>query len=172
MNGDPRPLLRDRPVVQAIKDRIEANHPLAGALIEGVANAAARSDTATTAADAPQVVSDVSAAIASDPVLVNSMNMEPHNQSRVITGSIASAAQAIATFLAGLGAWLGAFGPTLAVSGNGAGKWFALAAMIFGGGSASSSLFALFGRLRKDLPPMTFKIWNPLSWLAPHPQAV
>jgi hypothetical protein len=77
---------RPRPVVDALAARLEENHPLAGAILQGARNAAARKDTEIVAADAPAVAVAVAAAIDANPVAMNSANREPWWQSRIKLG--------------------------------------------------------------------------------------
>lgn len=111
-----------------------------------------------------QAVVQTAETISRNPVVANNTNQERKVESRVVVGTVTSTIQAVATFLTGFSAWLGVFGPTLSL--NGPAKWVSVAVMVFGGGGTATSLFALIGRLRDDLPPMYNRWWNPLSWLA------
>lgn len=75
-----------RPVVEAMKNRISRNHPVAAAILEGVQQAAGRQDTALEPADVPRVVEEVTEAIARSPVAASAMSAEPWWQNRVKVG--------------------------------------------------------------------------------------
>jgi len=157
------------PIIEAARARFRENRPVAAAIIEGVQNAAGNPDNRLTARDVPAVAAAVSDAMARDPRVINATNSEPPNQSRIITGTVPAVASALSTFLAGIAALFGALGPALALSGSA--RWVAILMTVAGGVGSSGGLFALFGRLRSNLPPMTYRIYNPFSWLAPRPPA-
>lgn len=157
------------PLANAARERFRENRPMAAAVIEGLRNAAANPNTALQPADVPAVAAAVQDAIARNPVVQNATNSEPPSQSRVITGTVPAVASALSTFLAGIAALFGALGPALALSGSA--RWVAILMTVAGGVGSSGGLFALFGRLRRDLPPMTYRPWNPFSWFAPRPGA-
>lgn len=79
------------PLITAARNRLAANHPIAAAVAQGVRNAAARPDTATTASDETAVTAEVTAAMAASPVVQNAMNQEPWWKSRIWVGLITSA---------------------------------------------------------------------------------
>ena len=72
--------------IDAIRERVRQNHPIAAAVADGVRAAAARRDTAVEAADVPAVVEAVQEAIARDPVAAAQMSAEPAWQNRVKVG--------------------------------------------------------------------------------------
>lgn len=146
------------PVIEAVRERVRANHPLAAAIADGVRRE-------VPGANVPAVVDAVQTAIAATPAAANAVNAEPLRQSRVVSGS----AVAIIT---GLGALLSQLGPMLDALQTGldtGGKWATVLGFLFGGGAFGGGIFALLGRIRDNLPPMTRKWWNPFSWFAPQP---
>ncbi|MGD9739426.1 MAG: hypothetical protein AB7O56_09575 [Bauldia sp.] len=72
--------------LDAVRERVRQNHPIAAALADGVRAAAARRDTAVEPADVPAVVEAVQDAIARDPVAAAQMSAEPAWQNRVKVG--------------------------------------------------------------------------------------
>lgn len=154
--------LRDRPLVQAIVNKFTENRPLVAAIVEGAQRVAERQNTKITKADVPAVTEAVVEAMASDPRVVNSMNGEPLRASRTFMASAATALTGLSSVLVLLGPALDAF----AREDTGTGWSLAIAALL-GTGATGSGVFGMIGRAVKGLPPMHFKWWNPLSWLAP-----
>lgn len=79
------------PLINRVRERVRANHPLAAAVADGVRAAAERADTALQPADIPAVVEAVQTAIARDPVATSSVNAEPWWQNRVKVGLVIAA---------------------------------------------------------------------------------
>lgn len=154
------------------RERFAENHPVLAAGMRAAGEAVAERvianpRTDASPADAPVIAREVEEQVA--PILANATNSEPPSQSRVITGTVPAVASALSTFLAGIAALFGALGPALALSGSA--RWVAILMTVAGGVGSTGGIFALFGRLRRDLPPMTYRPWNPFSWLAPRPGA-
>lgn len=126
-----------RPIVEAVKERIRENHPIAAAVVEGVQRAAGRSDTALQPADVPRVVEEVQNAIARDPVATSAVGAEPWYQNRVKVGLYLVGAGAVAKLVSPeLGDWFArnadtistviiAFGAIVAAIGEWLAHWLA-----------------------------------------------
>lgn len=155
--------LRDRPLFQIALQRFKENRPLVAAIVEGAQAVAARTETSIKAEDVPAVVEAVIERMAAAPAVVNAMNSEPASQSRVVSGGVWAAVGGLGVLMSQLGPMLEAL-RTGADSGN---QWVAIFGFLFGGGAFGGGVFALFGRLKGNLPPMTRRWWNPFSWLAP-----
>lgn len=154
------------PLANAARERFRDNHPVIAAVTRAAAEQiVADPRTSAERDDLPAIETAIETHVGA--LVVNATNREPPSQSRVITGTIPAVASALSTFLAGIAALFGALGPALALSGSA--RWVAIMMTVTGGVGSSGGLFALFGRLRRDLPPMTFKAWNPFSWFAPRP---
>lgn len=153
---------RPAPLREAIVDAFVENKPLARAVVEGMRNAGddPRSSMEPTQID-QRAVQHVTEAVA--PIVANAGNKEPNNASRVISGSTVAA---VSGFMVALGPMIEG-----ALQALNRPEWLAVYYFLFGGTAAGGGLFALFGRLRKGLPPMTFKPWNPFTWFAPRPAA-
>jgi hypothetical protein len=152
------------------RERFAENHPVIAAGIRAAGQEAAEriiQNPATGArpADAPVIEREVEEQVA--PILANATNSEPPSQSRVITGTVPAVASALATFFTGVAALFGGLGPALALEGSS--RWLSIIITLAGGVGSTGGIFALFGRLRRDLPPMTYRPWNPFSWFAPRP---
>lgn len=152
----------NRPIVDAVMERVRANRPIVAAIVDGMRNAAADPATAIqpNQVDA-RTVEHVAEAVA--PIVANATNDEPKSQSRVVSGSTWAV-------LGGLGMLFTQLGPMLQALETGVNtgsKWASILGFLFGGGAFGGGAFSLFGRLRRDLPPMTRRWWNPFSWLAP-----
>jgi len=152
-----------RPIIEAAVDRILEDRPIVAAVVEGLRNAAGNPNNTLAERDIPVVAAAVQDAIARDPVAQNAMNAEPPSASRVVTGSVVAVVTGLGTLLTQLGPMLLALESGL----NTGNKWATVVAFVFGGGSFGGGAFALFGRLKANLPPMTPKLWNPFSWFAP-----
>jgi hypothetical protein len=153
---------KPRPVIDAVVNRIRAKRPVVAAVIDGMRNAAADPGTSIqpTQVEA-RSAEHIAEAVA--PLIVNANNDEPKNASRVISGSTVAA----------VSGFMVAIGPAIEAGLQALNRpeWLAAYYFLFGGTAAGGGLFSLFGRLRKGLPPMTFKPWNPFTWFAPRPAA-
>lgn len=140
-------------------DRVAENHPIVAAAVRAGLNDA-RADERSSVEHVDQAtVANVTAAVA--PIVANARNQEPPNASRVIAGTVPATILAASTFLTGL--------MTLVLAVPGMPLWTQILMIVTGGVGGSGNLFALFGRLKRDLPPMTYNKWNPFSWFAPRP---
>jgi len=74
-----------------IRERFRANHPIAAAVVAGVAEAARQPGNALRPQDAPAAAAAVQDAIARDPVAQNALNTEPWWQSRIYIGLLFTA---------------------------------------------------------------------------------
>lgn len=90
-----------------------------------------------TKADADKLASAVAVTLAKDPVVINEMNSEPLPRSRVVVGSTAALAGAVATILTFI--W------------PDGGDWQAIASAIV---TLAGAGMALYGRLMPNLKPM------------------
>jgi hypothetical protein len=153
---------RNGRIMQAAIDRLTADRPVIAAIIAGM-QAAAR-DPATTIETnqvEPRTAEHVADAVA--PIIANARNAEPPRESRVVSGSSWAIIGGLGMVFTQLGPMLDALETGL----NTGSAWAAVLGFVFGGGAFGGGAFALFGRLRKDLPPMHRRWWNPFSWLAP-----
>lgn len=154
-------MAKNRPLVDLLKRR----WPLLGAGAEVIADLAEKSvQDAADDPDASGVTHVDSAAIAHvaetmAPIVANAQNAEPKRRSRVVSGGTAAAG----------GGFMVMLGPVVEtwLESGGAPAWvLPTYYFLFGGAAAGGGLFALYGRLKKALPPMKFHWWNPLSWPA------
>lgn len=146
-----------------ILSRLNANHPVIAAVVQGIAQAAVNNNTALRPEDVPAVAAAVATAVASSPVAQNSMNAEPLTQSRTFMASVGAV-------VTGIGAIATQLGPVFSTYSTDKGQfWLSLATVIFGVGATGGGAFGMFGRAVNNLPPMPFRWINPLSWLSKRP---
>lgn len=96
-----------------------------------------------------------------NPVAVNNRGDEALRSSRTFM-------QAVGTVVGGLGIVGTQLAPLLsALDTGGVLAWWNLLGFFLGIGVTGGGFFGIMGRIRNDLPPMTRKPYNPLSWFAP-----
>lgn len=126
-------------------------------------------DAPLTEAERTEATFSAGTAAARDPVVVNNANLEPKTESRVVMGSATAFGGGLIMTIKGI---IDLFAVFDGVGFGEPGFWPALVTFLFGAGAAGGGLFSLVGRLRDNLPPMHFRWFNPLSWLARRKSAV
>jgi hypothetical protein len=156
---------RPTPVIDAVVNRIRAERPVVAAVIDGMRNAAADPGTSITPVQVEaRSAEHIAEAVA--PLIVNANNDEPVNASRVVTGTVWVLVSAFGLFLVEIAPMLQTLTGQLATATS---KTAVIFSFIFGGGVFGGGALALYGRLKKGLPPMTFNPLKPWTWLAPRP---
>lgn len=87
--------LRDRPIINAMIERLKENRPLVGAIVEGIQAAAARKDTKIEPSDVDAVTEEVLTSMAANPVVQSQTNSEPWFANRVKVGLAITGASAL-----------------------------------------------------------------------------
>lgn len=102
-----------------------------------------------------------------DAIAANESNLERKPESRTVMGNVQALVSALGAFLTGLAAELA----TIPAFDAGFAAWMPWIIMAFGAHGTASNLYALFGRLKANLPPISFSILNPWSWFGARSKA-
>lgn len=148
----------ERPVLRA----------LAAAAAKAVSDRLESRGERTSPGDVFENTEAIAQEIASDPVLVNNAGGEGIRESRVFSGGAWAAGGGLGVLLSQVGDFLQRFdGTPFLELWSQPGFTVQFIAMLFGTTAGGGGLFTMIGRWRSTLPPMTRKLWNPFSWLAP-----
>lgn len=94
-------------------------------------------------------------------IAANNAGLEPLRASRTFM-------QSLGTVFGGVGITATQLAPLIsALSTGDVLAWWNLVGFFLGIGVTGGGFFGIWGRIKDDLPPMTRRLYNPLSWFAP-----